>query len=126
VSYELSRKEAQAEKSPSAKIERLIDEAKRARTETDLSRTQEPKSNEEAKTQGEMPTTRRTLREEILVTLNETSKELSRIIGVLMGEREAPPTESRILLDTAPTAAVTFSQTLCTAIDVEPASRVSN
>ena len=97
MSYELSRKEAQAEKSPSAKIERLIDEAKRARTETDSSRTQEPKSNEEAKTQGEMPTTRRTLREEILVTLNETSKELSRIIGVLMGEREAPPTESRIL-----------------------------
>jgi len=97
VSYELSRKEAQAEKSPSAKIERLIDEAKRARTETDSSRTQEPKSNEEAKTQGEMPTTRRTLREEILVTLNETSKELSRIIGVLIGEREAPSAESQIL-----------------------------
>ena len=95
--YKLSRKEAQAEKSPSAKIERLIEEAKRAKTETDSSRTQEPKSREEAKTQGETPTTKRTLREEILVTLNETSKELSRIIGVLIGEREAPSAESQIL-----------------------------
>jgi len=97
VSYKLSRKEAQAEKSPSDKIERLIDEAKRAKTETDSSRTQETKSKEEAKTQGETPTTERTLREEILVTLTETSKELSRIIGVLIGEREAPSTESQIL-----------------------------
>ena len=95
--YKLSRKEAQPEKSPSDKIERLIDEAKRAKTETDSSRTQEPKSKEESKTQGEPPTAKRTLREEILVTLNETSKELSRIIGVLIGEKEAPSAESQIL-----------------------------
>mgnify|MGYP001056353687 FL=1 len=93
----MSRKEAQPEKSPSDKIERLIDEAKRAKTETDSSRTQEPKSKEESKTQGEPPTAKRTLREEILVTLNETSKELSRIIGVLIGEKEAPSAESQIL-----------------------------
>jgi len=97
VSYKLSKKEAQAGKSPSDKIERLIDEAKRAKTETDPSRTKEPRSEEEARTQRETPATKRTLREEILVTLNETSKELSRIIGVLIGEREAPSTESQII-----------------------------
>ena len=97
MSYKLSRKEAQTEKAPSDKIERLIDEAKRAKTETDSSITQERKSMEKAKTQGETPTTKRTLREEILVTLNETSKELSRIIGVLIGEKEAPSAESQIL-----------------------------
>ena len=93
----MSRKEAQAGKSPSDKIERLIDEAKRAKTETNSSRTQEPKSMKEAKTQSETPTTKRALREEILVTLTETSKELLRIIGVLKGEREAPSAESQIL-----------------------------
>jgi len=97
VSYKLSRKEAQTEKAPSDKIERLIDEAKRAKTEIDSSRAQERRSMEEAKTRGETPTTKRTLREEILVTLNETSKELSRIIGVLIGEKEAPSAESQIL-----------------------------
>lgn len=97
MSYKLSRKEAQTEKAPSDKIERLIDEAKRAKTEIDSSRAQERRSMEEAKTRGETPTTKRTLREEILVTLNETSKELSRIIGVLIGEKEAPSAESQIL-----------------------------
>jgi len=46
--------------------------------------------------EGEAPTLKRTLKEEILVTLTETSRELSRIIGVLKDE-QAPPTESQIL-----------------------------
>lgn len=102
MSYQLSREKAQAKTTPTDKIERLIDEAKRAKTEAQSARTREPESEkktttEKAKAQGEAPASERSLKEEILVTLTETSKELSRIIGVLLEEREIPSTEPQIL-----------------------------
>ena len=101
VPYQLSKKEAQTATNPSDKIERLIDEAKRAK-KTDSPKTHEAESERKTSTnekavQDEVPTPKRGLKEEVLVTLTETSKELSRIIGVLLDEREAPSTEPQIL-----------------------------
>lgn len=98
----MSKKEAPTETNPTDKIEQLIKEAKKAKTGTDPSRTQEAKGKEksaaeEAKPQGEAAALKSSMKEEILVTLKETSKELSRIIGVLTDEREGPPTETQIL-----------------------------
>lgn len=64
------------------------------------SEAQEPESTRELtargeRAEGEAPTSRKALKEEILVTLTETSKELSRIIGVLLDERAT--TEPQIL-----------------------------
>ncbi len=100
--YQLSREGTQTRTTPTDKIERLINEAKRAKTETQSARTREPESDkktsvEKAKAQGEAPADKRSLREEILVTLTDTSKELSRIIGVLLDEREIPSSEPQIL-----------------------------
>ena len=100
VPYQLSKKETQTATNPSDKIERLIDEAKRAK-KTDSPKTHEAESERKTSTnekavQDEVPTPKRGLKEEVLVTLTETSKELSRIIGVLL-EREAPSTEPQIL-----------------------------
>jgi len=102
VSYQLSKKEAQTATNPSDKIERLIDEAKKAKAQTDSPKTHEVESKKKTSTsdkavEDEVPTPKRGLKEEILVTLTETSKELSRIIGVLLDEREAPSTEPQIL-----------------------------
>ena len=102
VPYQLSKKETQTATNPSDKIERLIDEAKRAKTQTDPTKIHEAESEKktsirEKKVEDEVPTPKRGLKEEVLVTLTETSKELSRIIGVLLDEREAPSTEPQVL-----------------------------
>lgn len=44
VSYQLSKKEAQTATNPSDKIERLIDEAKKAKAQTDSPKTHEVES----------------------------------------------------------------------------------
>jgi len=87
VPYQLSKREAQTAINPSDKIERLIDEAKSAKKT----------STREKPVEDDVPTPKRGLKEEVLVTLTETSKELSRIIGVLLDEREAPSTGQQIL-----------------------------
>jgi len=98
----LSKKEAPTSSAPADKIERLIDEAKKAKRSVQSSRAQEPESARELtargeRAEGEAPTSRKALKEEILVTLTETSKELSRIIGVLLDEREIAPAEPQAL-----------------------------
>jgi len=99
----LSKKEDQTETGLTEKIERLISEAKKAKTGTAISQEAESRKKTESKAAaeeeagGEGMGLKKTLKEEILVTLTETSKELSRIIGVLLDEREVPPTEPQIL-----------------------------
>jgi len=100
VPHGLSKKETQTKSDLADKIERLIDEAKKGKAAADPSKIREAEKRPTAqgeKAEGEAPTSKKALREEILVTLTETSKELSRIIGVLLDEKEAPPTEPQIL-----------------------------
>jgi len=97
----LSKEGARSRADPADKIEQLINEAKKAKAETDSTRIQRAESEKkrtggDTETEEEEPALKRTLKKEILVTLTETSKELSRIIGVLKGE-QAPPTEAQIL-----------------------------
>ena len=95
-----AEEERQARTSSKDKIERLINEAQKIKTEARSPRIQEPErkvAGEEAGRGNEAPTLKKSLKEEILVTLTETSKELSRIIGVLVDETEVPPTEPQTI-----------------------------
>lgn len=101
-SYELSRKEPQTQADPTDKIEQLIKEAKKAKRQIDPSKTQDVEgggkvAEEEETPQGEAEALKRSLKEEIVTTLKETSKELSRIVGVLTGEKEREPTVTQIV-----------------------------
>jgi hypothetical protein len=94
--------ESSSSSAPAEKIERLIDEARKAKRDMCSPATQGKEGTGEQtaradSAEGESATSRRELKEEILVTLRETSKELSRIIGVLRDEVETTPTEPQIL-----------------------------
>jgi len=86
---------------PTDKIEWLIDEARKAKTVREPSGSQveseKKETTGETKVEGGTSAPKGSLKEEILVTLTETSKELSRIIGILIDEREAAPSEPQIL-----------------------------
>lgn len=89
----MSQKEDRPGTKLTGKIERLISEAKKAKTDTAESKA----PAKEAEIGGEGPGLERKLKEEILTTLTETSKELSRIIGILHDEVDASSTEQQIL-----------------------------
>lgn len=91
----MSDEKPQSKAGPADKIEQLINEAKKAKAETDSTRTRGAEG-EDVGTYEEEPAVKKILKEEILVTLTETSRELSRIIGVLVDE-QVPPTEPQIL-----------------------------
>lgn len=97
-------KEDQTGSGPTEKIEKLISQGKKAQTNTATTQETERKKkvenravSEEAEAGGEGPGVRKKLKEEILVTLTETSRELSRIIGALLDEGSAPLAETQVL-----------------------------
>jgi hypothetical protein len=87
----LSQKDSEVDASPAGKIEWLISEARKLKT---------PKSDEKKAEDIELPTEenrdeaqaqKRTMKEDILTTLTDTSRELSRVIGLLERQEIVPP-----------------------------------
>ena len=84
----MSDEETKSGGSPSEKIERLIGEAKRMRTNagaavTGAAESKERKTSEKMRAEGEGPIQERAVKEDILATLKGTKEELSWIISLL-------------------------------------------
>jgi len=100
VSRRLSQKEPEADSSPADKMEWLISEARKLKAQTSGETTNETRAEDrEARmeeSRGEARAQKGALKEDILATLTDTSRELSRVIGLLERQEIVAP-EPRIL-----------------------------